>query len=108
MPMNAQYIAQSMGLQVYCTKEDLFAVNLATISFTAWFLLSGSSRRLELFHRRVAASIESSWPRKKDKKETLLLLKAFNLHAASHIEVTRAQVQVRYIVIFLSCYYKGL
>ena len=75
--MNAQYIAQSMGLQVYRKHEDVVAVFPLESDNNTLHGLVIAERELKRFgfvDRRFAASIESSWPRKKDKRETVLVI----------------------------------
>ncbi|KAL0021161.1 hypothetical protein WJX77_006495 [Trebouxia sp. C0004] len=74
VPMNARYIAQSMGLQVYRTKEDVVKVAVFPLesgSSKLHCLVVAERELMRFVDRRFAASIESSWPRKKDKKETV-------------------------------------
>ena len=65
-----------MGLQISRTGDDVTAVLPLESGSNRLHCLVVAERELKRFgfvDRRFAASIESSWPRKKDKKEVITL-----------------------------------
>ena len=66
-----------MELQISCIGDDVTAVLPLESGSNRLHCLVVAERELNRFgfvNRRFAASIESSWPRKKDKKEVITLL----------------------------------